>query len=71
MNWELVVVGVIVAAAVAWAVRGLVRATKRKQVCTSCASSGGCPVAEGKTERALSSECVTLETLEPREAREP
>jgi hypothetical protein len=47
MGWETIVVGVIVGAAMVWAVRGAMRAARRKQVCSTCGSSGDCPLVKG------------------------
>jgi len=41
---ENVIVGLVVAATVFWAVRALVRSVRRTGVCSSCASSGDCPL---------------------------
>ena len=46
-SWELVAVGLLVAAAGAWAVRSLVRAMKKPGGCSSCAVSGSCPAVKG------------------------
>lgn len=43
-GWELVVVGLLVAGAGAWAVRALVRAVRKPGGCSSCGSSGDCPL---------------------------
>jgi len=42
--WENVAVGVIVGLALIWAVWGLVRQGRAKKVCSSCSSSGECPL---------------------------
>ena len=47
VGMETVVVGVAVAGAGAWAVRALVRSLKKPGGCSSCASSGGCPLVNG------------------------
>lgn len=65
VSWEIVVVVAVVAAAVIWAVHGVWRAIRRRQVCTSCASSGGCPLADGQMDKPLSSECVVPESPSP------
>ena len=65
VSWEIVAVVAVVAASVIWAVRGVWRATRQKKICTSCASSGGCPLADGQADRLLSSECVVPESLSP------
>jgi len=44
MEWG--IVAVIVLATVIWAVRGLMRTMKRAGGCSSCATSGDCPVAK-------------------------
>lgn len=46
--WETAAVGLIVAVAAAWAVRGVWRAARRKQVCSTCGSAGDCPLAKAK-----------------------
>jgi hypothetical protein len=43
--WDKVIVGVLVAAAGAWALRALVRSLRRPGKCSSCASGGNCPLA--------------------------
>jgi hypothetical protein len=58
-GWETIVVGVVVAAALAWALRGVLRAVRQKRVCSDCASSGGCPVAQGGAGPAPGSACRT------------
>lgn len=46
-NWETGAVVVIVATALAWAGRGLWRAGKKKQVCSTCGAAGSCPLVNG------------------------
>jgi hypothetical protein len=46
-SWELVAVGLLVAAAGAWAVRSLVRSMRKPGGCSSCAGSGSCPAVKG------------------------
>jgi len=65
VSWEIVVVVAVVAVAATWAVRGVWRAARRRQVCTSCASSGGCPLADGRADKSPGSECVAPESLLP------
>lgn len=48
--WESIVVGLVVAVAAAWAVVSLVRAVRKPEACSSCASSGACPLAKGETD---------------------
>ena len=48
--WESVVVGLVVAVAAAWAVVSLVRAVRKPEACSSCATSGMCPLANGETD---------------------
>ena len=43
---EYVIVGVVVAATVLWAVRALVKTLRKTGGCSSCATSGDCPVAK-------------------------
>lgn len=45
--WETAAVGLIVGVAALWAVRSLVRAGRRKQVCSTCGSAGSCPLVKG------------------------
>jgi hypothetical protein len=42
---EYVIVGAVVVATAAWAVRALVKTLRRSGGCSSCATSGDCPVA--------------------------
>ncbi|HPF69505.1 MAG TPA: FeoB-associated Cys-rich membrane protein [Candidatus Krumholzibacteria bacterium] len=49
MGVETIIVGVIVAVAAAFALRGAVRSARRKQVCSTCGSSGSCPLVKGTT----------------------
>ena len=42
---ELIAVGVIVTVALAWAGRAIWRSVKKQGVCSSCGSSGECPIA--------------------------
>ncbi len=42
---EMIVVGVVVAVAAIWAGRAIWRSVKKQGVCSSCASSGECPLA--------------------------
>lgn len=58
-DWDVVAVAVIVAAAAVWAGHRLWRTARRKQICTSCAASGGCPLADGRSDKPLGSECTT------------
>ena len=44
VGMESVVVGAAVAGAGAWAVRALVRSLKKPGACSSCATSGHCPL---------------------------
>jgi len=60
-GWEILVVGGIVAVALLWAARGIWRATRSRRICSSCASSGGCPVANGTSLQPLGSECEVEE----------
>ncbi len=39
-----IIMGVIVLAAGAWAVRAIYRAVKNKSVCSDCSSTGDCPL---------------------------
>lgn len=48
--WETAAVGLIVGVAAAWAVRSIWRATRRKQVCSTCGSAGDCPLAKARGE---------------------
>lgn len=43
---EYIIVGVIVAVTVAWAVRALVRTVRKTGACSSCSTSGDCPVSK-------------------------
>lgn len=43
-NWEWIVVGVVVAAAVLWGVRAAVRSVRRGAVCSDCSDAGTCPL---------------------------
>ena len=43
---EMAVVGVVVAGALVWAARSSWRSVKKQGVCSSCGSSGDCPVAK-------------------------
>ena len=63
-GWETIVVIVIVIAALAWAARGIWRASREKRICSSCASSGGCPLANGSGMQPLGSECEVSEPLD-------
>lgn len=42
---EILIVGVVVAVALAWAGRAAWRSWRKQGVCSSCGSSGECPVA--------------------------
>ena len=44
-GWETLAVGAIVGAALVWAARGIWRAGRRKQMCTSCGAADACPLA--------------------------
>lgn len=44
LNWEWIVVGVIVAVAVVWGVRAASRAIRRGSVCAGCSDAGSCPL---------------------------
>jgi hypothetical protein len=46
-SWDLVIVGLLVAGAGVWAVRALVRSLKKPGGCSSCGSSGACPLVKG------------------------
>lgn len=46
--WETLAVGAVVGGAVLWAWRGLWRAAREKKVCSTCGSSGDCPLVNGK-----------------------
>lgn len=50
IGWETGAVAVIVGAALAWAGRGVWRAGKKKQVCSTCGSAGSCPLVTGSRE---------------------
>ncbi len=43
---EMIIVGVVVAGALVWAAVAGWRAVKTKGVCSSCGSSGECPIAD-------------------------
>lgn len=59
--WEIVVVAAAVAVAAVWALRGLWQSARKRQVCSSCASSGGCPMAGGGTDEQQGSGCIVPE----------
>ena len=59
VGMESVVVGVAVAGAGAWAVRALVRSLKKPGGCSSCASSGACPLVKGMGAERTRAECST------------
>ncbi len=65
--WEIIVVVVIVGVALLWAIRGMVRAGRQKRICSSCAGSGGCPMAHGGDASPPGSECQVPE-LKSRES---
>jgi hypothetical protein len=44
LTLEYVIVGVVVAATVLWAVRALLKTLRKTGGCSSCATSGDCPV---------------------------
>ena len=67
--WEVIVVVVIVGVALLWAIRGMVRAGRQKRICSSCAGSGGCPLASGGADKPLGSEC-DVPDLKSRESAE-
>ena len=67
-GWETIIVIVIVAAALLWAVRGIWRTSREKRICSSCASSGGCPLATDSGMQPLGSECAVSEP--PDESRD-
>ncbi len=46
-TWETGAVVVIVGTALVWAGRGLWRAGKKKQVCSTCGAAGSCPLVNG------------------------
>lgn len=46
LTTEYIIVGVIVAVTLAWAVRALVRTVRKTGGCSSCATSGDCPVSK-------------------------
>ncbi len=48
IGYDNLAVGVIVLVAVVWAVRSIVRAVRAKRVCSTCASSGDCPLTSTK-----------------------
>jgi hypothetical protein len=45
LNFEVIIVGVAVVVALAWAGRAAWRSVRKQGVCSSCGSSGECPVA--------------------------
>ena len=45
-GWELIVVLLVVAAALFWGVRAIWRAVRSGKVCSDCADSGSCPLAD-------------------------
>ena len=67
-GWETFVVVGIVAGALLWAVGGIWRTVRAKRICSSCASSGGCPVTNGSGMYPPGSECEVSEP--PAESRE-
>lgn len=58
-GWEVVAIVAVVAAAGAWAVRALVRSLKKPGGCSSCASSGACPLVKGMGAERTRAECST------------
>lgn len=44
LNVETVIVGVVVAVAMAWGIRAIYRSCKKGTVCSSCGDSGDCPL---------------------------
>ena len=65
--WDKVIVGLLVAAAGAWAVRALVRSLRRPGKCSSCASGGSCPLASQAVPRAAGgSGSEPVELCDPR-----
>lgn len=46
--WETLAVVAVVGAAAIWAGRSLWRAVRQKKVCSTCGSSGDCPLVNGK-----------------------
>lgn len=55
-TWETIGVGVIVGAALLWAARGLWRAGRRKQVCSTCGQAGTCPAVNGRSPASVAEE---------------
>lgn len=45
-GWETIVVGIIVGVALLWGLRAVWRAVRKGTVCSDCAHSGSCPLAE-------------------------
>jgi len=46
LTFESILVGIVVAIAVFWAVRAIWNAVRKGNVCTSCSSSGNCPAVD-------------------------
>jgi hypothetical protein len=55
-SWDLVIVGLLVGGACVWAVRALVRSLKKPGGCSSCGSSGDCPLTKGSAGGACATE---------------
>jgi len=55
---EILIIGVIVGSAVVWALLSVWRSWRTRQVCSSCASSGECPVMEHPSQLGDLSESV-------------
>jgi len=65
---EMIVVGVVVAVAAAWASRAIWRSVKKQGVCSSCASSSECPLAgnpDALTELIQQGQAPHLDSCQP------
>ena len=65
---EMVIVGVVVVVALAWAGRAAWRSWRKQGVCSSCGSSGECPVAgnpDALTELSQKGQLPHLDSCQP------
>ena len=65
---EMIVVGVVVAIALVWASRAIWRSIKKQGVCSSCGSSGECPIAgnpDALAELSKKGQLTNLDSCQP------
>ncbi len=68
---EAIVIGVVVLGAILWATRAAYRSVKNSGACSSCASSGECPLAnnpEALAELTRQGQATPLESCHPQTA---